>query len=99
MHYLTQHLHRPEVLLPEERSLPPDGRLLVLGEPVIGADVLLDGIKRGQGILLRPEGLSRLPAQGIVQLGESRKPVLDPGRRVSLAPGLGIDLSAQQPVR
>jgi hypothetical protein len=92
-------LHRPEVLLPEERSLFPNRRLLVLREPVVGPDVLLDGIERRQRILLRPEGLSRLPAQGIFQLGESRKPVLDPGRRVSLASRLGIDLTANESAR
>ena len=96
---LTQHLHRPEVLLPEERSLSPNGRLLVLREPVVRADVLLDGVERRQRILLRPEGLSRLPAQRILQLGQGRKPVLDPGRRVSLASCLGIDLAANEPAR
>jgi len=44
------------------------------------ADIPLDGIKIWQGILLWPEGLSRLPAQRIVQLDQSWKPVLDPGR-------------------
>jgi len=63
----------------------------------MGAEILLDDIERRQGILHRPEGLSRLPAQRIVQLDQSWKPVLDPDRVIPLVLCLGIDLAAQQP--
>jgi len=46
---------------------------------------------------LRPEGLSRLPAQSIVQLDQSGKSVLDPRRGIPLVLCLGIDLADQQP--